>query len=210
MRPVALSDEIAVGEMPSVDEIAILAKAGFRSLLSVQPDGEVERLLTAAETARSAASSSMNFAHIPLASRRIPDETVAAFANAMITLPRPIYACCYSGARAAAAWAMAVAASMPPTDVAAACSAAGFDISALQPELERRYAKTVAAGSVLQTIPADAVATVQPNAAASALHSSPATSSLGATSTTAPAAVSAAVKVIYPRAAGSGGFAVSG
>lgn len=215
MRPVALSDEIAVGEMPSADEIAILAKAGFRSLLSVQPDGEVGRLMSATETAKGAAAASMSFAHVAIASRRVPDEQVAAFAHAMMTLPRPIYACCYSGARAAAAWALAVAPDMPPADVAAACATAGYDMTSLLPVLERRHAKlpefaqaapsTDKPPSAPQT-PASptptSISPPQPSTPEAAMPAQP--------STTAPAAVTAAEKIIFPRAAGAGGFAVSG
>ena len=144
MRPVALSDEIAVGEIPSADEIAILARAGFRSLINVQPEGEVERLLSAADVAAGAEAAGMKYAHVPVASRRVPNDKVEAFAQAMISLPRPIYACCYSGARAAAAWALAVSSAMPPADIVANCSTAGFDMSALLPELEQRHRGTVA------------------------------------------------------------------
>ena len=215
MRPVALSDEIAVGEMPSADEITILAKAGFRSLLSVQPDGEVARLMSATETGKGAAASSMSFAHVAIASRRVPDDQVAAFAHAMMTLPRPIYACCYSGARAAAAWALAVAPDMPPADVAAACDTAGYDMTTLLPVLERRHAKQpeLAQTDPPTETPPSAPETAAPSTPTAGLSPHPSTPEPTMTaqaSTTAPAAVTAAEKIIFPRAAGAGGFAVSG
>lgn len=215
MRPVALSDEIAVGEMPSVDEIAILAKAGFRSILNVQPDGEVERLLSAVETGKGAAAASLNYAHLPVSSRRVPDDVVAAFANAMVTLPRPIYACCYSGARAAAAWALAVAPTMAPVDIAGSCAAAGYDMSSLLPDLERRHAPRSAippAVAALATSPLVPDAVVAGPATLTPQVPSPATAVASAepAPTTAAAAISATERIIFPRAAGAGGFAVSG
>ena len=228
MRPVALSDEIAVGEMPSADEIAILSRAGFRSLLNVQPEGEVERLLSAAEIAAGAAAVGMKHAHVPVASRRVPPDTVDAFARALMTLPRPIYACCYSGSRAAAVWALAVAPTMAPADIAANCSAAGFDMSALLPELELRHGKvaaTIAAGAApaaaaptqpTGAAPLTAAPEIRPGApmviaasAAPVVALAPA-SAPAAAPTTASAAIDAAEKIIFPRAAGSGGFSTAG
>jgi uncharacterized protein (TIGR01244 family) len=223
MRPVALSDEIAVGEMPSADEIAILAKAGFRSVLNVQPDGEVDRLLASTVMAASAEAAGLKYDHIPVATRRVPDDTVAAFAKAMVTLPRPIYACCYSGARAAAAWALAVAPAMKPHDIASTCSTAGYDMSALVPELERRHLKKSAAADAPSVLNIGAlnsgahVADVPPTAMTAAVAEGPViaapqlpASAPSPVQTTATAAVTAAEKIIFPRAAGAGGFAVSG
>lgn len=215
MRPVALSDEIAVGEMPSADEITILARAGFRSVLNVQPDGEVERLLSASDMAKGVAAGSMNYAHVPIASRRVPDEQVAAFAHAMVTLPRPIYACCYSGARAAAAWALAVAPAMPPADITTACASAGFDMTALLPELVRRHAGpakvNAEASKEIKPAPAQPAAnTPASTTSARPGPGEPAPNVAPKGTATAAAAVDAAEKIIFPRAAGAGGFAVSG
>ncbi len=216
MRPVALSDEIAVGEMPSADEITILARAGFRSVLNVQPDGEVERLLSASDMAKGVAAGSMNYAHVPIASRRVPDEQVAAFAHAMVTLPRPIYACCYSGARAAAAWALAVAPAMLPADITSACAGAGFDMTALLSELTRRHAEPAsvhaeAASAEIKPSPAPTAAdTPTPTVSARPVPGDAAPNVAPKGTATAAAAVDAAEKIIFPRAAGAGGFAVSG
>ena len=187
MRPVALSDDIAVGEMPAPGQIAILAKAGFRSLLCVQPDGEVARLISAADAAKAAEESGLAYAHVPIESRRLSDAQVAAVADAMAGLPRPIYACCYSGARAAAAWAMAVAPVMQPDAITKACWSAGYDMSALTSDIERRHAGLPGIDPAPHPAPVDEPAPL-----------------------TAPSAASAAEKIIFPRAAGAGGFAVAG
>jgi len=217
MRPVALSDEIAVGEMPTVDQIAVLAQAGFRSLLNVQPDGEVARLVATSEAASAAAAAGMAYGHIPVENRRLSDAQASAFAEAIRGLPRPIYACCYSGARAAAAWAFAVAPSMTPADIATACAAAGYDLSSLHADLARRHA------GLPEDRPREPSLATLVAAPATAASSSPAPTQPSATPATprsavpkpatplsAPAAVDAAAKIIFPRAAGAGGFAVSG
>ena len=192
MHPRALSDDVAVGEMPARDEFAILAKAGFRSLLIVQPDGEVARLIGSAEAGTAAAAVGLAYAYAPAESRRLTDAQTAAFAKALAEMPRPIYACCYSGARAAAAWALAMAPQLAPAAIAEACGAAGFDVTSLKQDIERRHAGV----STPAVIVPPAARPVMPQAAALTIS--------------APAAAVAAEKIIFPRAAGAGGFAVSG
>jgi uncharacterized protein (TIGR01244 family) len=139
MRPIALSDEIAVGEVPQAAEIVILSQAGFRALLNVQPDGEVARFADGAVTKLAVEALGMAYAHVPLESRLPPEDQINRFAEAFARLPRPVYAYCYSGGRAAAAWALAVAPKTPPPQIVMALEAAGYDAGALRGALERRH-----------------------------------------------------------------------
>lgn len=127
MVPVALSDVIAVGEVPTAAEIEVLAKAGFRSLLNTQPDGEVERLMPSVDVKTLAEKAGLIYRHVPIQSRRPDAGSMQAFAGALDAIPRPVYACCYSGARTAAAWALAAAREQEPDAIIAACAGAGFD-----------------------------------------------------------------------------------
>jgi sulfide:quinone oxidoreductase len=189
MVPVALSDVIAVGEVPSAEDVEILAKAGFRSMLNTQPDGEVERLMSSADAKALAEKSGMVFQHLPISSRRPDAATLTAFATALNALPKPIYACCYSGARTAAAWAIAAARHQAPADVMASCTAAGYDISFLEKRLVEAHNGTTqgepaANGNAAAETPAIAAALV--------------------------AVPNLAPNILIPRAASAGGFAVAG
>lgn len=224
MVPVALSDVIAVGEVPTADEIAILAKAGFRSLLNTQPDGEVDRLMKSAEAGELAAKAGMAYRHVPIESRRPPGTAIDAFDEALRTLPRPIYACCYSGSRTAAAWALAAARHDNPDAVIEACTKAGYDMSFMKPYLAARFAEANAAASPAAPQSSESLAVVSPAAPAGAVPAVVAAAdplkSNGSAARASSSAVSPApepakvvpslVPSILPRAASAGGFAVSG
>ncbi len=145
MQPVALSDAIAVGEFPTTEQIAILAKAGFKSLLNSQPEGEVDRLIPAAAMADAARAAGLAYHFLPLETRRPSDAQIQAFSRAIATLPKPIYAFCYSGSRSAAAWALASSAFMDTDAIHAACASAGYDIAFLAPQLAERRTRRPAA-----------------------------------------------------------------
>lgn len=201
MVPVALSDVIAVGEVPSVDEIRILANAGFRSILLTQPDGEVDRLIPSRDVESHAKAASLAFRFIPIESRRPSDSSVEAFRQALTHLPRPIYACCYSGARTAAVWALAAVPPGAPDDAISACRSAGYDIEFMRPQLEARAAAPT-------PTPAPAVALVangRSNGTANG-HAN----GVAASDTSLPAIPALLPKDQMPRAASAGGFAVPG
>jgi len=148
MQPVGLNDIVAVGEAPTVTEIAILAKSGFRALINTQPDGELDRLMPSCVAAAEAARHGLAYRYIPIESRYLSQAQIEAFAAALAELPKPIYAYCYSGSRAAAAWALAEAANTDADALIAACRTADLDIAFLRPQLAARRIKPTAAGPV--------------------------------------------------------------
>ena len=203
MVPVALSDVIAVGEAPMAAEIEVLARAGFRALLNTQPDGEVEEAAAVGRGPRhSLETAGLTYRHVPIASRRPDAASLQSFAAALETLPRPILRRCYSGARTAAAWALAAAHEQEPDAIVAACAEAGFDIAFLRSKLVEARERPAAPDAV-GSAPAmpEPVPSVKANGHANG-HADPAKP--------APAVPQLTPSILLPRAASAGGFAVAG
>ncbi len=199
MMPVALSDTIAVGEVPSKEQIAILASAGFRSLLSTQPDGEVQRLLSSAECFSASEHHGLVYRHVAIESRRPSDDDITAFALALAEMPKPIYACCYSGARTAAVWALAAAATQEADKIIGAAAAVGYDLQFMRDALLARHA---AHKPTPQPVNNGVAPDVTTDVAAASSDPAPLPR---------PAAVPQLIpSSVVPRAASAGGFAVAG
>ena len=181
MKPTVVSDILAVGEVPAPGQLEILAKAGFKSVINCQPDGEVDRFPGAAAFGADATRAGLGYVYAPIVSRTPSDDELAVFQQALRRLPSPIYAFCYSGARSAAAAAFVETEGREPQAIIADFAAAGFDIENLKPWLddERRRRKAAPA------MPAPTIPVVEP---AIALQ---------------PQGI-----IVHARAAGSGGFAV--
>lgn len=234
MIPVALSDVVAVGEMPTAEGVAILAKAGFRSILNSQPDGEVQRHIAGADLQAAAKANGLGYAYVPTETRRPDEATIVAFKAAATDLPKPIYACCYSGSRSAALWALAIAKDAQPDAIIKACQDAGYSIDFLRDELAERHAGQIptrvkvaaqleadavklaaleqAAGEVVDgNAPAEASAT-QPATKPAVVQTSTAHGSAVAPGSVNGSAAPALLKnpIVVPRAASAGGFAVPG
>ena len=198
MKPVVLSDVLAVGEFPTPEQVAILAKAGFKSILNNQPDGEVARFETDADVAAEAKRNGLAHAYAPLSSRTPPPEELQSYARAIASLPAPIYAFCYSGARSAAACALLLSATTDVEAIVKQFADAGFNLAGLVPWLEEeraRHLPPVSAGEAAAAAPVKVVGTL----AAPAPMAVPLASEGGAL----PRMI-----VVQPRAAGYGGFAM--
>ncbi len=194
MKPSVVSDILAVGEVPSPEQLEILAKAGFKSVINCQPDGEVERFAPSAALKAEAARHGLGYVYAPIESRTPSDEELAALQQALGHLPSPVYAFCYSGARSAAAAAFLQTSTAEPEQIIKEYAVAGFDISGLKPwlddERKRRAPGAANAGAALSSV-------------APAMAPAPIAAPL-------PASLDLKGIVVLPRAAGFSGFAVAG
>lgn len=226
MKPVVVSDVLAVGEFPTTEQLAILAKAGFKSILNNQPDGEVDRFQSASFIESEAKRLGLGYAYAPLSSRTPPRDQLALYAAALASLPAPIYAFCYSGARSAAGCALLLTGSMEVDEVIAEFNTAGFDLSALRPWLvEERMRRTgkPAAAAVGQNGSSDqrransgngqdasviAAAVPAPMVVTSANDPIATIGEMPVSRRSEAAAGLPRMVVVHPRAAGYGGFAM--
>jgi sulfide:quinone oxidoreductase len=208
MKPIVVSDVLAVGEVPSPEQMEILAKAGFKSVINNQPDGEVERFPGSAALAAEAKRQGLTYAFAPLTSRTPSEAELAEFARALKSLPAPIYGFCYSGARSAAGCAYLLTEIMEPDAIIAQFADSGFDIGGLKPwlmdERKRRAAPAAKAGNGAAANGAHGGASAVQGAGK--IAPAPAVSAPLAAVVSAPKAVEGIV--VHARAMGNGGFAM--
>ena len=98
IRPVA--PDVCVAPQLTPDAMAEAARAGFRSVVNNRPDfehGPQQPTNAAIEAAARAAG--LEYRFLPVESAYQSPEEIAAFAQLLKDLPRPILAFCRSGAR---------------------------------------------------------------------------------------------------------------
>ncbi|HJU30698.1 MAG TPA: TIGR01244 family sulfur transferase [Hyphomicrobiaceae bacterium] len=135
VRPI--TPRFAVTGVLRLDDFGDIAAAGFKSVLSNLPDGESPAYPASTQEAEAAARAGLAFRHLP--ARKADLFTAGlldAIEAALRELPGPVLAHCASGQRSALAWAAAAARLQPATEVMATMQRAGFDLSAIQDELE--------------------------------------------------------------------------
>jgi uncharacterized protein (TIGR01244 family) len=87
-------------------DIEALARAGVRTIVNNQPDGEDPGQLGAAEARRIAETLGLDYRHIPITAQSLSRADVDAFAAALREAPAPVVAHCRSGTRSALLWAL--------------------------------------------------------------------------------------------------------
>ena len=130
-----LDEGLSTSPQIATEEVAIVAAAGFRAIISNRPDGEEPGQPTAAEMRAAAEAHGLAFRHIPVTGGGIGPSEIQAMAEALDTLPGPVFGFCRSGTRTAMLWALARAPTSDPDTLIAAARDAGYDLSGLRSRL---------------------------------------------------------------------------
>lgn len=117
--------------------------AGFASILNVRPDDEIGTYLVSQDAERYARANDLAYAYCPSENHAIFEpEITDRFERALFQLPKPIFAHCKTGTRAAILWALVASRHLDIENVIAALRAAGLEFDFLEDEL-RESAKAV-------------------------------------------------------------------
>lgn len=137
-----VTPEFAIGPQVSADDFAALKAAGFAAVLNARPDDEAGITLSSTEAEPLARAAGLDYATSPTDNHAIFEpEVIDRFAAAMAALPKPVFAHCKSGTRAAILWALVAARSHPVEQVIALLRAAGQDLEFLEDELREQAAQ---------------------------------------------------------------------
>lgn len=101
IRPITPdAPDVCAAPQLAPEAMAEAARAGFRSVINNRPDFEGgPDQPTSAAIAAAAEAAGLVYRHLPVAGGYQSPEEIAAFAELMRTLPRPILVFCRSGAR---------------------------------------------------------------------------------------------------------------
>ena len=84
-----------------------------------------------------AARYGLSYAQVPVVSGRMGPGDVAAFASVIASKPGPYLAYCRSGTRSCHLWAFATVGDRPVEETIGAAAAAGYDLTGVEPLLQR-------------------------------------------------------------------------
>lgn len=138
LKPIFLSDGVAVGREPSPQELEQLAAAGFKSVINSRLDNEQGLMMRPAEAEQAARKAGLEYRYVPVEGRNPLDKDVRDFSAAVKALPGPVYAYCRSGGRSSGLWAMMSVANMGTKDIVRTCAEAGFDVAGLSAKMDMR------------------------------------------------------------------------
>lgn len=96
----AMSADVSVAAQLEPSAMADVAQAGFRSVINNRPDFEGgPSQPTSASIEAAAAAAGLSYAFLPVSGAGQTPDQIAAFAELLSSLPKPILAFCRSGTR---------------------------------------------------------------------------------------------------------------
>ena len=131
-----LTPDLSVGPQIQVDDVAELARRGFKAIIGNRPDNEGPDQPRWEELAFLARSHGLEARHIPVVPGHLGDEEIAAFRQALSELPKPVAAFCKTGTRSTMLWALVNPQELSADDRIGQAAAQSYDISALRPRLD--------------------------------------------------------------------------
>ncbi|MGO4854848.1 TIGR01244 family sulfur transferase [Phaeovulum sp. W22_SRMD_FR3] len=135
-----ITPDFAVAPQITLEDVAAIAAAGFRTLLNNRPDDEIGAELDAAAMEKAARAAGLEYRHLPFWPGQMTRDLVEGFEAALAECPAPVLAYCRSGTRSSNLWAMAQAGHLEIETILSATAEAGYDLGSLVPALAARAA----------------------------------------------------------------------
>ncbi|MGM0767575.1 MAG: TIGR01244 family sulfur transferase [Pseudomonadota bacterium] len=136
-----IDDQITVAPQISVDDVAEIARLGFRTLVANRPDHEEPGQPAMSDIEAAARAQGLQWVYLPVESGNVTDEDVDRFAPMIQQAEKPVLAFCRSGTRCTVLWALSSARTTPAADIVSKARNAGYDISGLAPRLAQQATK---------------------------------------------------------------------
>ncbi len=133
-----IDDSISVAPQITPEDVAELARLGFRTLVANRPDREEPGQPAMADIQRAAEENGLKWVFLPVESGNIQDSDVDAFAPMFKEAEKPMLAFCRSGTRCTVLWALSSARHMPLEPIIQRAGQAGYDIRGLVPRLQQQ------------------------------------------------------------------------
>lgn len=151
--PKHLQNDIAVRGQITLGDVKKLANAGYKTIVSLRPDGESVGQPSSASVAEAARAAGINFAYIPTPRGEIPDSVPDKLSETLKAANGPVLLYCGSGQRASRVWALSEAAKpdgASADDIEKAVTGVGQSITDLKNRIDTRIANRSTAPAAVE------------------------------------------------------------
>ena len=133
-----LTESLSVAPQLQPEDMAELARAGFKTVINNRPDGESEDQPSSAELAAAAEAAGLEYAHQPVVGNNITDVDIDGFDAIVSLAEQPVLAFCRTGTRCTPLWALTQADELDNASILSTAEQAGYDLSQLAGRLDQR------------------------------------------------------------------------
>mgnify|MGYP005855633473 CR=1 FL=1 len=134
IRP--LTETYAVTPQITPDEVALIAAAGFTTIIDNRPDGEIPPELRAEAIRAAAEAAGLAFVVNPVVGGAITHDNVRLQGAALAAATGPVLAYCASGNRSSIVWALSQAGQRPTDELIAIPARHGYNLEPFRPQID--------------------------------------------------------------------------
>ncbi|MCK2147654.1 TIGR01244 family sulfur transferase [Marinobacter alexandrii] len=133
-----IDDTISVAPQITANDVAEIARLGYRTLVANRPDQEEFGQPAMADIEAAAQEHGLSWVFMPVESGNITDEDIDQFAPMIREADKPVLAFCRSGTRCTVLWALSAARDTPSQEIVSKARNAGYDIRGLAPRIAQQ------------------------------------------------------------------------
>ena len=133
-----IDDTISVAPQITVEDVAEIARQGFKTLVANRPDQEEFGQPSMADIEAAAREHGLTWVFMPVESGNITDQDIDEFAPMIRDADKPVLAFCRSGTRCTVLWALSAARDTSAQEIFSKARNAGYDISGLAPRMAQQ------------------------------------------------------------------------
>ena len=123
-----ISSGFSVSPQIVANDVAEIAKLGFRSIVCNRPDGEGSDQPTFEEISNAAKEAGIEVRYQPIVAGKVSDDDARDFGRMFDELPKPVFAYCRTGTRSTTLWSLSQAGRLDTSEILRATKAAGYDM----------------------------------------------------------------------------------
>ena len=135
MAPVHIDSNYYVSPQISVDDVNLLAKAGFVKIICNRPDGEVSQDLKAEVIGAAARAAGLAFDVLPLTHQTMHAKNIKAQLDLVSDVKGAVLAYCATGTRCTVVWALSQSGRRSADEILKFTKQAGYNLEGLRPHL---------------------------------------------------------------------------
>lgn len=133
-----LTPTLSVCPQISADDIAEIARLGYKTVICNRPEGESEDQPAMDAISAACQQAGLTWHYQPVISGQVTDADADQFGQLLSEAQQPVFAYCRTGTRCTCLWALSQAANTPVDTLVETAKAAGYDLNGLRPRLEAR------------------------------------------------------------------------
>ncbi|MBV1911679.1 MAG: TIGR01244 family phosphatase [Kangiellaceae bacterium] len=141
MKKIQVNARLSISDQITLEDVSLLAACGTSVIICNRPDGEEVDQITCAQIEAEAILQGLEFVHIPVPGRDVPESASKSFNQWLDNEDATIHAYCRTGMRSSIFWALSLARKHTASDIFTKANKLGINLTPATEQINRASVK---------------------------------------------------------------------